>query len=145
MSDGVWVVALNQMTVMYFLSGNAVTMTTRGRFHIEISLNLARSDDSRTSWSYHSLNAIVVQLKNCPFWVNSTIELKPMTTDNSNKQKIQLNPILSKQFNNIKWRYTCNYIFFCSFLRHIFFELCHDCIHWSIWVLVKVVFWTCLL
>jgi hypothetical protein len=34
-----------------------------------------------------SLNAIVTQLKNCPFCVNTTIELKTIKTTNNNKQK----------------------------------------------------------
>ena len=48
------------------------------------------------SWRYHSLNATVAQLKNSPFGVNTAIELKAI-----NNNKIQLNSVLSKQFQNI--------------------------------------------
>jgi hypothetical protein len=34
--------------------------------------------------SYHSLNAIVAQLNNCPFVVSTTIELKNITTTSEN-------------------------------------------------------------
>jgi hypothetical protein len=43
------------------------------------------------------LHATVAQLKNCPFWVKTTFELKTLKTTNSNN-KIQLKSLLSKGF-----------------------------------------------
>jgi hypothetical protein len=35
-------------------------------------------------WAYGSLNALVAQSKSCPFAVNTTIELKNITTSENN-------------------------------------------------------------
>ena len=76
---------------------------------------------------YRSLNAIVVQLKNCPFGVNTTTELKTVAT-----HKVQLQSVLSKYNSEIlKWRH-CTYIFFWSFLRHSLSDFCHCCIRSTI-------------
>lgn len=50
---------------------------------------------------YLSLNAVVAQLKNGLFWVNTTIELKSATTNkkkNKKKQQQKLKSVLSEQF-----------------------------------------------
>jgi hypothetical protein len=73
----------------------------------------------------HSLNAIVARLKNYPFLVNTTIELKTITTSNN---KIWLKAIFSKKLQNIKWRHSCKYVFLCSHIwRPKCFSLRHFC------------------
>jgi hypothetical protein len=74
------------------------------------------------NYIYRSLKAIVAKPKICPFWVNTEIELKTITTTNNNN-KIQLKSILSKQFQVLKLRHISRYTFLCSFLNTSFFDL----------------------
>jgi hypothetical protein len=70
--------------------------------------------------AYCSLNALVAQLKNCPFQVNIAIELKTITTNNNNNE-INLKSLFSRQFQILKWRHIYKYIFFyklCFLLVH---------------------------
>lgn len=68
-----------------------------------------------------ALNGMVESLKSFPSWVNTTIDLKIVTTANTNKEtknKRELKLILSKQ-----WKHNCKYIFFSSLFKYSFIWL----------------------
>jgi hypothetical protein len=71
------------------------------------------------------MNAIVAQIKNCPISVNTTTELKTITTINNNNNKIKVNilKVILQYFNGVL---VVN-IFVCSFVKHIS-DLCHCCV-----------------
>jgi hypothetical protein len=49
-----------------------------------------------------SLNAIVAQIKNCPFRVNTTVEFKTITTTNNNCNNKQVNKQSRKKVSTIE-------------------------------------------
>ena len=81
--------------------------------------------------SHRSLNSVVAHLKNFPFWVNITIELKTVTTANNNNNK-QVNAIKVNTLRAIP-KYYDGINFFAPFSYASFFDICHYWIQWAIY------------
>ena len=68
---------------------------------------------------YRLLNAVVAQLKNCPFEVNTTIKLKTITTNDNNKQQNTVQVNILKGIPKYKNGDIAVNNFFRSFLKYI--------------------------
>jgi hypothetical protein len=74
--------------------------------------------------AYRSPSVTVAQLRNSPFRVTTTIELKTVTTTiNNNKQQNTVKAILYSNSNILKSRHICKYTLFDLFLKRSVFWL----------------------